>query len=263
MGKYYFNFVKKIARKIYKKREVVFEEPLTEPLEDCVFVSNHSGIMGPVVSTLYLNCPNKIWMTDVLLNKKTSANYCYHDFLFGRSQKHKKLMRVKAFFMSRLFRPLFVKNDQLIFVHKDGLKIKETFKQSISALEEKNNLVIFPESHKRYKKFVHKFNEGFVDLARFYYAKTQKCLTFFPMYIGDKLATINVGKPIVYNPNNEKLKERERLVTYLNDSIEDIAEKLPNHKVIPYVPQVFYDYYGEFENDEMGYLNFANSKKSD
>lgn len=88
-------------------------------------------------------------------------------------------------------------------------------------------------------------------------------MQFYPMYVGNQLKTIDVGTPITYDPTNDSAVERTRVADYLRDSINDIGASLPKHTVIPYVPQIFYDYYGEFEKDEAAYWAFADQKYSE
>ena len=92
-------------------------------------------------------------------------------------------------------------NADIVPVYKD-MRILKTFKQSIEKLEEGQNLHIFPECPNDYNNIINEFQERFIDLAKFYYTRTKKLLSFVPMYIAPKIKTIIYGKSIEYNPEN-------------------------------------------------------------
>lgn len=261
--KIYYAIVNAIARLVFKKRKVVLQEGVELCDEPAVFVSNHSGILGPVVLQKYLKVPKRIWVTSGMVSKENSVNYFFHDMLVGRASKNKKKTRKTAKLMVSLVQPLLNKNDRFIVVNKSSKNLMTTFKQSIQTLEQGKNLVIFPEKHKRYGKFINSFHNGFVNVAKLWHNKTGKSLKFYPVYVGADLKTINIGEPVCYDATNEKKIEAERICNVLQERIEKIGESLPKHKTIPYVPQTFYDFYGEYEDDEIGFFNFVNQPYSE
>ena len=78
------------------------------------------------------------------------------------------------------------------------------------------------------------FQTKFVDVARFYYKKTGREISFVPMYIAPKLKKIYLGKPVKFNHTEPIEAERSRICNYLMDEITNIACGLPEHKVVPY-----------------------------
>ena len=78
------------------------------------------------------------------------------------------------------------------------------------------------------------FQDKFIDIAKLYYKKTGRALSFVPMYIAPKLKKLCLGKPIRFNPEETIENERRRICNYLVDEITALAERLPEHTVIPY-----------------------------
>ena len=94
--------------------------------------------------------------------------------------------------------------------------------------------MIFPECREEYNNIVNVFQDRFIDLARLYYNKTGKALSFVPMYLAPKLKKIFFGQPIRFDPQAPKAQERQRVCKALMDSITAIACAQPAHTVIPY-----------------------------
>jgi len=95
-------------------------------------------------------------------------------------------------------------------------------------------VVIFPEHDVKYNHIVYDFQDKFIDIAKLYYKKTGKELSFVPMYIAPKLKKLFLGKPVPFNAAEPMDAERSRICNYLMDEITAIAEALPEHTVVPY-----------------------------
>ena len=248
-----------LARMIFKRSEIVAKEDL--PDEPAVYLCNHSAAIGPALMTLYFNKPHKTWVIDYAMDKKVGPNYFYHDAFFGRSHKCKGFWRLLSKIVMPMLRPLLRMGDPIL-VHHDR-RITETFKESVDALENGSNLVIFPESPVRATEYVHTLYDGFADVGRLYYQKTNKCLKFYPVYCEKKNRVISVGKPIEYNPELSSRDSRRAIAEYVQAGIDALARELPGHTPTPFMPPVWYEYYGEYENDVAAYWALCNQRKSD
>ena len=117
-----------------------------------------------------------------------------------------------------------------------------TFKETLKRLGEGSDIVIFPEHDIKHNHIVYDFQEGFVDIAKFYYKRYGKEIKFVPMYIAPNLKQMHIGKAISYNANEEISEERKRICACLMDEITNIAISLPWHTVVPYrnIPKKYY-----------------------
>jgi len=79
-------------------------------------------------------------------------------------------------------------------------------------------------------------------VAKLYYRKTGKELSFVPLYIAPKLKKMYLGKPIRFCAANPMEEERRRICDYLMREITEIAVSLPEHTVVPYrnIPKKLY-----------------------
>lgn len=258
----YYRFWEFIAKIIFRKRKVVYSVAPEEG-EGAVFVSNHAGALAPANMALWFDRPVRPWIISYIFDKEVNANFIYHDFLFARGDKCKGFSRFVAKLVSKLLPPL-LSAWRSIKVYRTDIEILNTFKESITTLMKGENLIIFPECPEKRYKFVNGFSDGFAELGKLYHKVTGKRLRFYPMYIGAGLKTINVGDPVVFNPENaDGDAERIRISDTLNERIEQIAESLPEHKPTPYKTEKFYKYYPEFVDNQQAYWNFCNQKRSE
>lgn len=258
----YYRFWEAIAKLIFKKRRMVYST-VPEEGEGAVYVSNHAGAVAPANMALYFDRPVRPWVISYVLDKNVNANFIYHDFLFARGDKCKPFSRFVAKVVSVLLPPL-LNAWRAIKVYRTGTDIMLTFKESITTLMNGENLIIFPECPEKRYKFVNTFSDGFAELGKMYYKITGKRLKFYPMYVGAGLDTINVGDPVIFDPENPDADaERVRISDTLSEMIEKIAESLPEHKPTPYKTEKFYKYYSEFVDDLPAYWKLCNQKRSD
>lgn len=246
----YYIFIRGIARVVFlPPAKTVYEEAPGE--EPAVFVCNHSAIRGPVMMTLDFKPKHRSWTISCALDSKEAVNYAYHDVFFADSRKCKWFWRFMSRIVAKGLPPLLHYSNTIPVYHDK--RILQTFKQSIRALSDGEQLVIFAESPKRFSEFINELQPGFVDIARLYYRKTKKALKFFPVYLEKKNAVISVGKPITFDPAQSLDEQRERIIHYLRDNIDRLGRALPAHKPVPFLTPRWYTAYGQYEDDTAGY----------
>ena len=245
----YSRAMRKLATLVFPRSKIISKTPLTD--EPAVYLCNHSGAIGPSMMTLYFKKPHKTWIIGYILNKEKAPNFVFNDFFFGRSKKCQRFWRFLAKIVAKMLRPL-LEYGRPIPVYHDKRMI-ETFRQSLDTLLDGENLVVFPECPTRYSEYVNSFYAGFVDIGRTYYAATGKDLAFYPVYVEKKNRVISVGEPVYYDHTKPPHEQREKISEKIRDSIDALARELPKHKPVPFLPKVWYDYYGEYENDPTSY----------
>ena len=254
----YNRFGHAVARMMFRKAETRYKTPVAD--EPSVFVCNHSGIRGPVMMTLDFSRRHKTWMVSFAMDKEKVANFAYHDILFGEARRCKGFWRLfsKTF---RLLLPPLLRYEPVIEVYHDSGIVK-TFKQSVRELSDGSDLVIFAESPQRDTPYINRLQGGFVDLGKLYYRRTGKRLCFYPVYAEKKNAVISVGEPVVFDPDIPIEEQRESITAYLGAQIDRLARELPPHQPKPFLPQMWYDAYGErFESDVTGYWQMISENR--
>jgi len=225
-----YKIIKALVRFFYPKTKVEGTENLLE--EPMVIVGNHTQMNGPIVCELYSPCKRYTWCAGQMMHLKEVPAYAFEDFW----SKKPKYIRWFYKLLSYLIAPLSVcvfNNADTIAVYRDK-RILSTFRISIARLQEGASLVIFPEHNARHNHILCDFQEHFVDVARFYYRKTGKELSFVPLYIAPALKTMYYGTPVRFRAAAPIEEERRRICDYLMDEITRMAISLPEHTVVPY-----------------------------
>ncbi len=219
------------------------------PDTPCIIVANHCQMYGPIASQLYFPGKRYIWCAGQMMRMKEVPAYAYGDFWSRKPKAVRWLYKA----LSYIFAPFSV----CIFNHADTVavyhdtRVVATFKNTVSQLCRGNHVIIFPEKDVPCNQIIYKFQDKFIDIARLYYKKTGKSLSFVPMYIAPALHKMCLAEPITFDPQMPMETQREEICGYLTQAITDTACNLPRHRVVPYrnVPKREYPYNKE-EADE-------------
>lgn len=226
-----FKVVRSTIGLFYKKRKFIGLENIQN--EPCLIIGNHAQAHGPLACELYFPTRKYIWCIGEMMKMKEVPSYAYKDFWSNKPKYIRWLFKIISYLMSPIVSWALSKADT-IAVYKDARAI-HTFKETVEKLTEGDNVIIFPECPTRFNKIVNEFQDKFIDVARLYYKKTNKELSFVPMYNANKLKTIVFGKPIKFDINKDMAEQRKIICDYLKEEITRMAKELPVHKVVPYL----------------------------
>lgn len=225
-----YRMITATVRFFYRKMTVVGGEHLPEA--PCVIVSNHAKMNGPIACELYFPGKHYTWCIGDMMHREDVADYAFQDFW------SKKPAWIRWYY--RLLSHLIAVPSEYIFTHantiavyKDGRALS-TFKNTVKRLSEGANVIIFPEHEEAYNHILCDFQDKFVDVARLYYKRTGKALTFVPMYLAPNLGKMILAEGIAFRPDAPIDEERARICSYLQQTITETALALPRHKVVPY-----------------------------
>ena len=96
----------------------------------------------------------------------------------------------------------------------------------MKALADGESAVIFPEHDVPYNHILCDFQDKFIDVARLYYKRCGKELSFVPMYIAPKLRKLYLGKPIRFCADEPMDTQRRRICKYLMEERKKKKEKM-------------------------------------
>ena len=225
-----FKFIKWCVKICYPKIQVEGIENLPE--EPVIIVGNHCQMNGPIVGELYVPGEPYIWCAGEMMHLKAVPEYAFRDFWSQKPKWTHPFYKLLSYIIAPLSVCVF-NNARTIGVYHDT-RIISTFKNTVKKLEEGKSVVIFPEHDEKHNHIIYDFQDKFIDIAKLYYKKTGKELSFVPMYIAPKLKKIFLGKPVRFRATEPMDAERSRICNYLMDEITAVAEALPEHTVVPY-----------------------------
>ena len=225
-----FRLVRFLVWFFYPKFQVIGAENL--PKGAAIVAGNHSQMFGPIAAELYLPGKRSTWCISDMMEKDKVADYAYRDFWSQKPAAARPFFKLLSLLIPSLSQIIFT-NAQTIPVYRDR-RIMKTFQLTADKLDEGAKVVIFPEEYREHNNIVHHFQRGFIHTAKYYYKQTGKALPFVPLYVCPALGLLVIGKPIVYDPGSRTDEEAERICTYLEDAISELAYNLPRHRVTPY-----------------------------
>lgn len=226
----FYRFCVSIAKIFYRKRKFVGIENIPE--EPSLIIGNHAQIHGPVSCEFYFPTYKSIWCIGEMMNIKEVPAYAYKDFWSYKPKWIRWFYKILSYIIAPIC-SYYLNQADTIAVYKDTRLLK-TFRDTMEKLDDGANVVIFPECHQDFNDIVCEFQDKFVDVAKIYYNKTGKCLSFVPMYNAATIKTIVFGTPIKYNPLIDMKEQRKIICEYLKQEITKLAKELPVHKVVPY-----------------------------
>ena len=225
-----FRVLRKLVQLCYPRIRVEGAENL--PDAPCIIVGNHAQMHGPICCEFYLPGKRRIWCAGEMMELKAVPPYAYKDFWSGKPRSIRWLFKLCSYLIAPIAVCVF-NNAFTIPVYHDT-RILKTFRQTFAALDDGANVVIFPECATPDNNIVYRFQDRFVDVAKMYYKRSGKALSFVPMYVAPRLKTLYLGPPVVYDPDAGAEAERSRICQYLSAQITATARSLPEHIVVPY-----------------------------
>ena len=212
--KWYFRFLKKIMKVRYKKPEFIY---LGEEITNGgIILSNHEGTDSPMSFEIYSGKPVRFWGTHEM-NSGLVKMYKYQSRVYFHEKKHWNLFGARMFcLIASPLTNLFYKGLNLISTYPDG-RFKKTIRESINAIRNGENIVIFPEkSDNGYQATMEGFYGGFVLFA-------EVCkrggidLPIFVSYFNKEKKIYLIDKPIKYSE-----------LSSMGETRDEIAKKLCN-----------------------------------
>lgn len=200
--------------------------------EPVVYLCNHGQLYGPIAGMLY--CPGftRPWtISELCCSAEEASAYVQRYTLKHKDWAEKKKQRVAGFLGRNTLRLMQAVQSIPVFRHKPR-KLMNTFRQSVEALVQGANLLIFPEDPDTdpdspgYKSGrPPALFRGFPMLAQVYYNRTGKCCRFVPVLCHKEGRTVSFGTEILYDPDNDPIAERDRIVEEAYNQLQALYDR--------------------------------------
>ena len=145
-----YKFVCFMVHTFYGRRQFLGVENL--PNEECIVVGNHCQMDGPISCELYFPAEKKIWCIGDMMNLKDVPSYAFQDFWASKPRSVRWFYKILSYIIAP-FSVFFFTNADTIAVYKDSRTLS-TFRDTQTALENGEKVVIFPEKRQEYNGIV-------------------------------------------------------------------------------------------------------------
>lgn len=219
--KWWFKCLKKIMKIRYKKPQFIY---LGEEISNGgVILSNHEGTDAPMSFEIYANKPIRFWGS-YEMNSGLKKLYKYQTEVYYHQKKHWNLFGARMFcLVASPLTNMFYKGLNLISTYPDGRFIT-TIKQSVQAIRDGENIVIFPEvSNNGYQETLEGFYGGFVVFANVC-MRGGIDLPIYVSYFNKKKKIYLIDKPIRYSEILQKYKTKEEIAKALCERCNELGE---------------------------------------
>ena len=215
-----------ILRPFNRHRMVQLDHIKEDPENPIVFLGNHAEIYGPIASALNMPVNVRFWVISMMMfDKKVVRPYMYENTFSKKTFLPVFVRKFLAWYLGWL--SVNVMNSlRAIAVYRDSpMKLRQTLRESVEALENGENLMIFPEHPDgHYAKYgVSEFSPGFLMLAEAWAKKSGKKLRILPMYANREERTFTFGDEILYEPERGFAAESERIMKEARDQMLRMA----------------------------------------
>ena len=217
-----------MLRPFNRHRMVDLENVRTDTENPLVFLGNHAEIYGPIASALCFPVPVRFWViSKMMFNKKDVRAYLYENTFSKKTFLPVFVRKLLAWYLGWL--SVNVMNSlKAIAVYRDSpMKLRQTIRESLEALSNGENLMIFPEhpEGKYVKGGISELSPGFLMLAEAWWKKYGKKLRIMPVYANREKRTFTFGTEIDYEPENGYAAEQQRIMNEAYEQLVGLAER--------------------------------------
>lgn len=226
--KWWFRLLKRMMRCRYKEPKFIYLGK--EIGSGGIILSNHEGTDAPMSLEIYCNAPLRMWGAHEM-NSGLIKMYKYQTKVYYHEKKHWNLHLARLFcLIASPLTNLFYKGLDLISTYKDGRFIK-TIRESVSAIKEGDNIVIYPEDSKNgYLPELEGFFGGFVVLAET--CKKQGVdVPIYVTYFKKSELTYIVDAPVMYSELTKNGESREEVALKLLNRCNELGKMTFNESV--------------------------------
>ena len=193
--------------------------------EAVVYVCRHRYAIGPVLSLCCLPTGIRPWVLSTFFEKDECRRHCV-DYTFSLSWGLPKwLARVMASVICPAFTAL-VHSAAAIPVYRNSLKVRETFVQSIAALEDGESLLIFPDvNYTTVAGDTGRLYDGFLLLEQLWQRKTHNHVRFVPIHISTSRREMYIGAQVSFSGDKPFGEEKREIVERLEHIFDEMAKE--------------------------------------
>lgn len=170
-----------------------------KPLEPTVYVCSHNNLRGPLAVQAWLPFAARTWALHVFFDREGCRKQ-YREYTF--SKRFGLPGPVAAFFawIAAGFVSCLMASIRAIPVYRGSVKIGTTFKETVSALQAGDSVVIFPDvDYTDSANGIGEVYDGFLLLERFWRKASDKPLRFVPLRLDASAHRISEGRAVRFD----------------------------------------------------------------
>lgn len=201
-----------------------WEADVEPPAGPTVFICSHSNLRGPLATLCWLPFAIRPWVFHVF----TAAQTCraqFRDYTFSRRFGMPGPLAALAAWLSSGYVSALMHALGAIPVYRGTVKIGETFRETVAALQAGNSVLIFPDvDYTDTSSGIGEVYDGFLLVERFWRKVSAEPLSFVPLRLDAGTRRIAAGPPVRFDRRadwkQEMVRVREALRLEINRGAE-------------------------------------------
>ncbi|MDE7262566.1 MAG: hypothetical protein K2N78_11010 [Oscillospiraceae bacterium] len=175
------------------------------------YICSHGNLRGPLATLCWLPFPVRPWVLHVFVDKETCRAQ-YRDYTFSKRFGMSKPLAATAAWAVSGYVSALMRSLGAIPVYRGMAQVRETFRQSVAALQAGDSVLIFPNvDYTDESGDVGEVYEGFLLLERFWRRISDKPLRFVPLRLDTEGKRITTGRTAVFDRSSQWKLEMERV----------------------------------------------------
>ena len=218
----FYRACRQILRLRFKGFRCVSED---EAAGAVVYICRHRNAIGPISSLCLLPLGARPWAFSAFTESKACREHL-SNYTFPVTWKiNPFISRVLGAIVGSLFASL-VRSTGAIPVYRNSLRIRETFQNSIKALEEGDRILIFPDiNYAAEEGETGALYDGFLLLEQLWNRKTGGHIQFVPINTSITRKTLTIGKAISFTGEIPYREEKGIINRRLEDTLNQMAKE--------------------------------------
>ena len=184
----------------------------TEQLQDAgpaIYIPNHLGALGPVMSILSIPVRFYPWVVEDMLDRRLAPPYLYDDFVHRAWHLSGRLGMAVGTAQSRISVPL-LNGFGSVAVDYEQRRSLSAVRRSLALLVAGKSLLIFPENDRMPEDpetGIRPFRCGFIGLCSMYERATGRRLPIYPLAVHKGRKMITIGQPLFHGNQGDRHAE--------------------------------------------------------
>ena len=188
-----------------------WEADVKPPEGPVVYVCSHGNLRGPLATLCWLPFPARPWVLHVFTDQ-AACRAQYRDSTFSQRFGMPKAAASAAAWAVSGYVSALMRSLGAIPVYRGTFQIRETFRESIAALQAGDSVLIFPDvDYTDESGNVGEVYEGFLLLERFWRRESDQTLQFVPLHLDLTEKRITAGKAVVFDHSGQWKPEMQRV----------------------------------------------------
>lgn len=230
----FYKAVRAVLRLATGRFALTDERSEAEKKGPMVYVSHHQNLVGPVTVLCWYPGFLRPWVYSVFMEKESSYRQ-YVDFTFTERFGWNQTLAEMAALPASRFAVKLTHSGQGIPVYRQSRAVMDTMKQTVEALKNGENVLLFPDvAYNDDSPEVKNIYDGFLYIEKYYNRETGNHIPFVPIYSDKQKKEIRVGTPILFEGKERFFIEKQAIADKLHTELNRLAA---GGEVVPIDPK--------------------------